>query len=212
MKYLSLSAQPLFYQYVTEKIFQEMIQITFRTHKASIASSTTEELTYEEANALRYVAGYVCFKIRKNISSSSHPMKDKILFCLMDLCDEDDAPAYPSDWINAIDRGGLVRVSENTCLLFHSIEQVVRSMYNRATMETMTDGIKQRLSEAVMADDDVMFYWCLLSVEIEDAEGEEQLKVIVNLFITVRGFSFAKSVMEMYKQENNKCTQKSQNL
>ena len=46
-----------------------------------------------------------------------------------------------------IDRGGLVRVSENTCLLFHSIEQVVRSMYNRATMETMTDGIKQRLRQ-----------------------------------------------------------------
>ena len=80
MKYLSLSAQPLFYQYVTEKIFQEMIKITFRTHKASIASSTIEELTYEEANAPRYVAGYICFKIRKNISSSSHPMKDKILF------------------------------------------------------------------------------------------------------------------------------------
>lgn len=80
---LSISAQPLFYQYAMEKVFQEMIEITFRAHKAS--SSTTEELTYEEANALRYVAGYVCFKICKNISSSSHPMKDKILFCLMDL-------------------------------------------------------------------------------------------------------------------------------
>ena len=206
-KHLSVSAQPLMYQYITEKIFQEMIEITFRTHKA--ASSTAEEFTYEEANVLRYVAGYVCFKIRKNILSSSHPMKDKILFCLMDLCDEDDAPAYPSDWINAIDRGGLVCVSENTCLLFHSIERVVRRVYNRETMETMTDGVKQRLSDAVLADDDVRFYWCLQSVEIGDAEGEVLLKMIVNLF---RGFSFAKSVMEMYKQENKKCTQKSKSL
>ena len=54
--------------------------------------------------------------------------------------------------------------------------------------------------------------WCLLSVEIGDAEGEVLLKMIVNLFITVRGFSFAKSVMEMYKQENKKCTQKSKSL
>ena len=89
---LSISTQPLFYQYVTEK---EMIEITFCAHKAS--GSTTEELTYEEANALKYVAGCVCFKIHKNILSSTHPMKDEILFCLMDLCDEDDAPAYPSD-------------------------------------------------------------------------------------------------------------------
>ena len=87
-----------------------------------------------------YVAGYVCFKIRKNILSSSHPMKDKILFCHMDICDEDDAAAYPLDWINAIGRGGLVRVSENTCLLFHSIERVVQCVYNQETMETMTDG------------------------------------------------------------------------
>ena len=118
-------------------------------------------------------------------------MKDKILFCLMDLCDEDDATAYPSDWINAIDRGGLVCVSENTCLLFHSIERVV---YYRETMETMTDGMKQRLSEAVLADDDVRFYWCLLSAEIGDAEGEVLLKMIVDIFITVRRFLFAKSV------------------
>ena len=159
-----------------------MIEITFRAHKAS--ASTTEELTYKEANALRYVAGYVCFKIRKNISTSSHPMKDKILFCLMDLCDEDDAPAYPSDWINAIDRGGLVRVNENTCLLFHSIERVFRCVYNRETMEAMTAGVKQRLSEAVLADDDVRFFWCLLSAEIGDAEGEVLLKMIVDLFVT----------------------------
>ena len=114
-------------------------------------------------------------------------MKDMILFCLMDLCDEDNAPAYPSDWINAIDRGGLVRVSENSCLLFHSIERVVRCVYNRETMETMVEGVKQRRSEAVLADDDVRFYWCLLSVEIGDAEV-----LLKMLFLTVSGFSLAR--------------------
>lgn len=135
-----------------------------------------------------------------------------MLFCLMDLCDEDDSITFPSDWVNGIDRGGLVRVSENTCLLFHSIERVVRSMYNRETMETMADGVKQKLSKAVIADDDVTFYWCLLSVEIGDAAGELLLKMITNLFITIRGFSFAKSVMEMFKQNNKKGTQKSKAL
>ena len=72
-------------------------------------------------------------------------------------------------------------------------------------MEMMTAGVKQRLSETILTDDDVRFYWCLLSAEIGDAEGEVLLKMIVDLFITVRGFSFAKSVMEMYKQEK-KCT------
>ena len=54
----------------------------------------------------------------------------------------------------------------------------------------------------MLADDDVRFYWCLLSVEIGDAE-REVLKMIVNLFITFRGFSFTKSVMETREQKIN---------
>ena len=39
---------------------------------------------------------HVSFKIRKNISSCSHQMKDKLLFCHINLGD-DDAAAYPLD-------------------------------------------------------------------------------------------------------------------
>ena len=43
-------------------------------------------------------------------------------------------------------------------------------------------------------------------------EGAVLLEMIVGLFITIRGFSFSKSLMEMYKQEVKKSMQKSKSL
>ena len=77
------------------------------------ASVDPKPLTYEESNALRYVAGYVCHKLKKKLTASKHVMRDKLLLCLMDLCDEDEEVSNSVDWVYAVDRGGLVHVSEN---------------------------------------------------------------------------------------------------
>ena len=68
---------------------------------------------YEQVNALRYVAGYVCQKVNRNIEASKHAYKDVLLLCLMDLCDEDEESA---DWVHVVNRGGLCLVSETTAM------------------------------------------------------------------------------------------------
>ena len=85
-----VSPQPLFYQYVTDKAFQALIRDKFQSHTSITTTVDPKPLTYEESNALRYVAGYVCRKIRKKITTSKHAMKEKLLLCLMDMCDEDE--------------------------------------------------------------------------------------------------------------------------
>ncbi len=42
----------------------------------------TAELTKDELNALRYIAGFVPFKLTKKFTKSSHPYKDELLLCL----------------------------------------------------------------------------------------------------------------------------------
>ena len=44
------------------------------------------------------------------------------------------------------------------------------------------------------------------------AEDEDILQEIITLWVTIRGPSFAKSVMEKYKQANKKSTGKSKGL
>ena len=205
------SVQPLFYQYVVEKTFQMLLEVKFQTH-ISKKTLDPKPLTYEEGNALRYVAGYVCHKVRKKITESKHPMKDKLLLCLMDLCDEDEEVSNSADWVHAVDRGGLTHVSENTYQLFERMEMIVRTVFNEEKAPTMSEGVKGELHSMIVSDDDIAFYWCMLTVEVEEAEGKVLLGMITELYINVRGFSFSKSLMEMYKQETKRCTQKAKSL
>ena len=51
--------------------------------------------------------------------------------------------------------------------------------------------------------EDVHFYWCLLTEELKDIQEDsilELLKLIADLWITIRCYSFAESVLELHKQ------------
>ena len=212
-----LEKHPIFFQRISDLIFQELItkEFTVTTHDAPTVTSTTP-ITYEEANALRYVAGYVCRKVKQNIESSKHPFKGALLLCMMDMCDEDDDTSSSADWLNAVDRGGLCRVSEATVMLFHEIELLVRKVFNKEIIHSqvteLTCNLKEKVIESALADENVQFHWCLITTDIEDDKATILLKMIMELFVTIRGFSFAKSFMELYKQSTKKSTQKSKAL
>ena len=46
---------------------------------------------------------------------------------------------------------------------------------------------------SVIANDDVLFHWCLLSFETDDEDATQLLRMLVDLWITIRGFSFLSS-------------------
>ena len=60
---------------------------------------------------------------------------------------------------------------------------------------------------AIISNNDVAFYWSMLCTGAGDKEKDELLSRIVDLWVTIRGFSFACSWMEMFKQANKRGTQ-----
>ena len=100
------SMSPGFVQYVTTAIFNELIKMEYTVHCSKTAADTRTigPLTSEEAHALHYVAGYVCRKVKLHLDSTS---KCDMSACLHDVvaCDDDD-----DEWINLIDRGGLLSI------------------------------------------------------------------------------------------------------
>ena len=52
----------------------------------------------------------------------------------------------------------------------------------------------------------------MLTTDIEEEPAKALLSMIIDLYITVRGFSFTKSFMEQYKQATKKSVQKSKAL
>ena len=62
----------------------------------------------------------------------------------------------------------------------------------------MDSAFQEYLTNCVLEDPDVLFLWCLISYA-DDKLGEISLNQIVDKWITIRGFSLAKSMLEMYK-------------
>ena len=68
---------PLFWQYISDKVFRTLVKKAFKPKQSDDVSA--EEITHEEANALRYTAGYVCRSLKKKINTANHPLKGELI-------------------------------------------------------------------------------------------------------------------------------------
>ena len=68
--------------------------------------------------------------------------------------------------------------------------------------------IRNRLKD----NEEVLFYWSILTAERTDDVATTVLEMIVDLWITVRGFSLAGAWVEEFKITQKKTTQKSKAL
>ncbi len=113
------------------------------------AASTASPITKEEENALGYIAGYVCRKVQGIIKSSSLPHEDKMLLFISELRgDELDEENGPEEWLNAIGRGGLWNVNDNTYTIFHLLEEEIREHLKAHSARTLDTGMKENILDA----------------------------------------------------------------
>ena len=161
------------------------------------------QFTYEEENAIRYMAGFVVRKVQKKLDAKDVEM----------LIESDKAAITGSssaEWVNIIDRGGLVHVTDACYQLFLAIEHVTRQELQLSKISSMDDNFRKHLDNMLSNDDDVLFNWTMITGG--ETENEEVLHEIIKLWITTTGFSFAKSIMEKYRGESKKRTAKSKGL
>ena len=203
-------ASPVFYQYVTDIVFRELIQAHFPVVGRPAPQRSSVIITNEEANVIRYAAGYTLRTLRKRIEKGSHPLKEEVVLAIMELVadNEDEEHEASAEWVSLVDRGGLWHITNATFMFFCAIEEVLRSYLKVSAIKELSSGRKSNIIDAIVGDDVVAFYWCLACVEAEEEEKKELLFRIVDLWVTIRGFSFARSWMEMYKQANKKGTQR----
>ena len=204
-------SQPAFYQYVTHTIFKDLIEREFFVPPEE-EEHQNRPLSFMEHKALRYVAGYICRKLRNNLESSLEPFKDEMIDCIMHSAgDEAGEDAETELWLNAIDRGGLWHVNDTTYSLFVIIEQQSRQFFSMKSHHSHEGQINHVIC-TLMNDNDVLFQWCLLSATIENHVAKTLFEKLVWLYVTVRGFAFAKSWLEIFKQSNKTHLQKKKAL
>ena len=72
----------MLYQHLTDLMFKSLLHEHF---KVEYLDKEAEEMNRNERNVLRYVAGYVCRKLRTKIERENHDLKEELILCLMDL-------------------------------------------------------------------------------------------------------------------------------
>ena len=113
---------PVLYQHITDLIFEELLQEKYVV-SASASKGSIASVTHDEANTMRYVAGYMCRHLRKKIEASSHPLKEEMVLCLMTMVkDKDDTCSGPcEEWNDLVDIGGAYGMCVKTLIHFSCV-------------------------------------------------------------------------------------------
>ena len=90
----------LFYQHVTDEVYEKLIQ-----HSVNIESTDTQQckqcdalLTYEEDNAVTYIAGYVIYSLLQQKDKRCHKIFEEFV-----NKDKTDQVNVTEEWFKVID-------------------------------------------------------------------------------------------------------------
>ena len=67
------------------------------------------------------------------------------------------------------------------------------------------------LESSILQNEEVLFQWCILARDT-DGVATTLLEKIVELYVTIRGFAFANSCLELYKEAHKKTLQRKKAL
>lgn len=200
--------EPLFMELVNETFFANIIKQKYAAPPK--LTFTRPSLTKDEENIIRYACGFVGMKLHDRFIKQAGKKAAEFVECIDSMHVVGPASSfldYTREWVDKINRGGLFYVSDSAYNLFVAIEvamQVgltnhIHSSYNLSAAEARAR--KKLIVDAVMSNDDVLFYWYVLAVDIKnELEGLELLRSLTELWLTIRGFSISKSWMDEYKR------------
>ena len=108
---------------------------------------------------------------------------------------------YTSHWLSLQDRGRLFKVNDQTYDFFVELEKSVRPLLNEK-LATTRKGAEDDLSSTILRTSEVCKCWQKISSSyVRGSESDELLAAIFSLWISIRGFEFASSMLETYKRE-----------
>lgn len=165
---LETEGHPIFWQRVGDSILKALIEKSFPVIRQEAAVKSAPTISHQEMNALRYAAGYVPRALRKKLIKSANPLKRQLLLCLLDVLDDgDEGHTDSEEWLDLVDRGGLTRVNETAFQVFLAMELELRNHLQSQHIPNF----KTEVRKEILENEDVAFYWSILSCDWEVDES-----------------------------------------
>ena len=208
--------------YVTYHYFIRLWESKYPTSANNTKCITeTKHLSYDEENAIWYIGGYIIRKARRKIKVLDN--KDDLLAMLEKFeekkdtaedesltGDDDDDAVDTKKWISLIDRGGLVKCSNNFYSFLRSVELEIKDKISHDTHQL---GKPNEVATIISGKPQIKQIWKFITEdELSPGDSHRLINEILQLYIKVRFFAFTKKTMEHYKIQNSKNLQKSKSF
>ena len=201
----------VFARYLFEKLFLRHEYVDPKP-----TATISAELSTKEKNALRYVAGYVTHKMPRKVQykKESEGMR-QVLQAMKRDATKDTRLNFTREWVEAQSRGGLTLVNDGTFLFFEQIEQIVRKSFPSEAAQLKRMDIRTTIPERVLSDRIIIDKWAVLCSAADDLSEHGSLimlQLVVDFYVQIRAFSFARNIMERYKIQQKSLQKKSKGL
>lgn len=175
------------YQRVGDAILERVVKEKCPVSQSLCSTQQQPSITTQEMNTLRYAAGYIPRALQKKLKKSAHPLKDELQLCLLDLLnDGEEVEGTAEERLNLVDRGGLKHINESTF-------QAVLAMELELRRHLHPSSLLHKVSEHILKNEDVQFHWSIVASDWEEDETKALLELVVNMWITIQGFSYERS-------------------
>ena len=117
---------------------------------------------------------------------------------------------YTQEWTKKVNRGGLFLISDEAYRFFISLELATRTKLPNHLLKSVTctlsaDSTKKedtkQIVKTICDDEDILFYWTLAGVDLDEEDNKELLKHVVQLWLNIQGFTLSKEWMKQYKTQ-----------
>ena len=218
LKTVSLFLFPVIQNYIT----QFLKEVNHRQDQSN-QKILYLKLTQEEEKVIYYVAGYVVFALRNKYKILLKSKKMDIAVAALQFLDSlkvvgdtpfkvDDFESYIQQWVDHINRGGLIKVNKEMFYFVSKIEMEVRSVLNISLDKSYhREDLREVLLYTLYSDESVSMAWESLSRNIPNESLQEILKKqVIMKWIDIRARSFVKTYIQILKRISTKS--KSQKL
>ena len=113
---------------------------------------------------------------------------------------------FTKQCVEKVNRGGLFLISDSIYELFQSMETVLR--WYLPQLSSTKHGINvEEVIDFILKDNEVQLNWITLAADLSEEDSFKLSRSIVRLWVTIRGFSYASTLVEQYKK-TQRCSQK----
>jgi len=135
-----------------------------------------------------------------------------LILCLQELTEDDGIADQSQEWLKRRDQGGLKHVNTAMCMLIVAIEIKLQTVIQQQPSEQLKLDQTSTVMTTLNNDKQVQYHWDVVSRHWEPEEAEALLPMITQLWVTMRGYSYASAKVEQRKQAVKKGTQTSKGI